>query len=1311
MSNEVFIDLKVNENEVLETLNRVIDPVSALDDIAGNINNSIQVQIDKFIILGNTATINLQAVVIQYDAVSSASRKAEKATDAYAKSLGFVDKNDVAEKIKKMTNALAENADQYKKNPKLIDPLIKELEKLKVQAKQTGQDVGDAFKEQEEKIRAAKEETREFSNEHKAMATVLGISNNTFYKFAKAMDEFGKNLTKVAGGGKIVVGMLEDLDWVSKETAKSLNKIMDGIGQMAKGFSQLASNPITGTLNIIGGAIKSLTTLFGLFNDDAVGEAIDRERDYIQISEEMEKKIRKLEETLGDTHAAVSMLMADIIKEAHIHENNFDHYAKRVGEILSDFDNRKLSMYQVQESMGKAFNQLIAKAKKLGTEGSRELLNLIRDVRTRGFDIAQIQDYVNKKLEQGKNALKTYLSTFTGIGDAEKKIKALYAELESGNLTVTQALEKFRELETINAGLGKSAADVANNWDFMQAAALSTFKALKDNGKSVIQVVGEMGGELNQLALLAQQNNLEISGGLKDLTDLSGFIKQNEQLAKRIDATNQMMTALGDTAYFTADDFSSFSTNTLSQFDQLIAAGANEKQALMMLAPQMENLIKYADSYGFAIDDQTRALIDKARVEGVLNKKTISDSEKQVRLLESLVQLLGGEIPYAVDQLGGHVSGVMDDSINQTGQFRDNLDQLGQTSIEIDVNTEDAMREAAGLESEIDSMTGPALTAELDIEPAQLSLETLKNDFQSIDVVSIMAESVGNSFEEMISGADQFGIRGTGAMLQVIQNAVKLKRKGLEIPEVFEYLNENLTKGAEAFSNYFDTFDAKSVMKDIMELESKLQAPGLSKEDTEKIRDELKLKSDLLGDTTKDFKKNYKLLQSSLLSTITGMKKAGNTDAEIVRAMGEDIEILGRLAEENGLKIRDSFSNMLEMKSFAEDNDVLLQRIESTTQMMTALGETANLTENNFKQFARKANKNFETLKEDLEARGMESNEALKLMVPQLENIIKYSEMYGFKINKNTQSLIDQAENQKLLNQESMTDSQKQISLLESLVTLLGGDIPYAAEQMTETVTESMTASSENTVKLKETMEAVKIPDLAFTVETAEAIVCTGELQGTLDAVQMETIKASLDKEHAQTKAKKFKDKLDAIHIKPLTAALEKETASTNVDTFQTKLDAITVPRQTLKASWNIDEFPKHSLPRKFKVPIDWDFPKFPSIPGYASGTGGWIEVDKPTLFIAGEGGEKEYMNIIPHSKLSSPEDAPRAASHPEPLFPRNIRPYQPNRTESNTYNEYFIFENINLHTENGEDAVRDFMAAFKNNKLGVKTLIRKSVR
>ncbi len=223
--------------------------------------------------------------------------------------------------------------------------------------------------------------------------------------------------------------------------------------------------------------------------------------------------------------------------------------------------------------------------------------------------------------------------TFTDTTAIQDEISAINDKLLQSNISTEEATKLNAELLEKQGEMQLATSDIADNWDFMSAAALSTFNAMRESVMTFIESMTAMGPQLADLSEMATASGIEISGGLKEMTDMAAFMEQNDQLVTRIDATNQMMVALGDSAFMTQKDFTNFSTNAMSQFDQLIAAGASEQQALMMLGPQLDNLIKYHNSREFAIDEETEALIRKAREEGALNNKSLTEGERQIQPL------------------------------------------------------------------------------------------------------------------------------------------------------------------------------------------------------------------------------------------------------------------------------------------------------------------------------------------------------------------------------------------------------------------------------------------------------------------------------------------------------------------------------------------------------------------------------------------------------------------------------------------------------------------------------------------------------
>jgi len=690
-------DLNDETSNLVDTINKNADAFSNNEAKAKLMKDEVQKQLDKYKEMGIDVPQALQDVATKYEVVDTATREAKAAADEYASSLGFVKKEDVTTELDKMTKALTDNAEQYKNNPDMIQGMLDKMAELEKQAKQAGITLPDSYNKEKKalidvktevdnnaasakKLKEEKEKLKEKIDKltpvQKALGDLFGISDEKMVKLNETAGKLGGTLTDISGHGKEVLGFLESTGIVSGETAEALGGLLDGVGQVGAGFTELATNPIGGAMKILGGVVKTVTNIFKLFSGDGVGEAIDREREMIDISEEMEKKIRDLEDALGDTHAATSMLMGEIIAEAEINEGNFANYAQRTRDILADLDSGALSIGETQQAMGSAFNELLGDAQRLGTEGSKEMIALIGDVRSRGLEVAEMQDYVNEKLDAGVSALQSYLGTFADSGAIQEQIAALNAELASGTLTAEEAMAKQEELTLKQQELSTATADVTANWDFMQVAAMSTFHALEAQGHSFVEIVGMMQDQLSGIGQMAQANGLQVSEGLQAMTNLSSFVTQHEDLATRIDSTRVMMESLGDSAFLTGNDFAMFAEQTGLQFEQIMANTTDQEMALRLISPALEDLIKYSESYGYQIDENTQALIDQAREEGVLAKETHTDQEVTNRLLLSIAEAWGAHIPAGLKKFGEEFDASMAGVQGKTREFQDSLSDV-----------------------------------------------------------------------------------------------------------------------------------------------------------------------------------------------------------------------------------------------------------------------------------------------------------------------------------------------------------------------------------------------------------------------------------------------------------------------------------------------------------------------------------------------------------------------------------------------------------------------------------------------------------
>lgn len=573
--------------------------------------------------------------------------------------VGDVSKNmdflaDAEKNVKTHTDAL--NKALGSLNSDAIDNLDKESEKLIKTITRSS----DAFKDNAAKSHLAKKAIEEQLDKYKKLGITApdslkklgqqyGVLSNKKAKFGAALTIAGKAMQAISKIGTEVVGVLQDFGVMSNRTAKQAKEFLGGIGEIGSGLAQIATNPVGGAIAIIGGALKAGVAAWKYFSEMGIRSAIDKEREFIDISEETEDKIIELAKKIDDTHAATSMFMDEIINNAKINIGNFDQYAIRTTEIVDDLERGAMTAAQAQESMGKAFTAILAKAKDLGTKGSKSMIAMIQRVRQSGLQVAEIQDYVNSKLGEGANALKDYLSTFdTKALSAD--IRKIGHQLAANDITVYKSIELSGQLRQKQEELSQATSEVVENWGFMQNATSAMFSAYQSEGKSFIETTRLMGEQLNQLEGIAADNGLAISGALKEVVDLSSFIKQNETLATRVEATNKIMTSLGDTAYLTGSMFNSFADQANIQFQTLIRNGATEEQALAMLAPQLNKLNEYASTYNLTLDAQTSKLIAKGRAAGVVANQETEIFNRMNDLLYAIAVKLQADIPKSAEQ-------------------------------------------------------------------------------------------------------------------------------------------------------------------------------------------------------------------------------------------------------------------------------------------------------------------------------------------------------------------------------------------------------------------------------------------------------------------------------------------------------------------------------------------------------------------------------------------------------------------------------------------------------------------------------------
>jgi DNA-binding ferritin-like protein len=262
-----------------------------------------------------------------------------------------------------------------------------------------------------------------------------------------------------------------------------------------------------------------------------------------------------------------------------------------------------------------------------GLEGSREMWDLMREMEEEGMEVAEVQDYIAEKIQKGISALNNYYN---------------YAATSQ---------ERF------------------NN---AQVYTLAMFSALIAQGATFIEAVLEMQDEFQRLAEIVSEMGYETAAAFDFLLDFSEWIEANQDLVNAAQAVGDILDSVFESGIYNLTQLQAIiytvGADLYDMFYGAIGAGATREEAWALIIPQLNDLIYYSQEYGLKIDQQTAELIAAAQAEGYLTELMIPVEEKQVWLLEEILLVLGGTIPY--------LSGIFDNTLS--GKFPGLPDEGGE---------------------------------------------------------------------------------------------------------------------------------------------------------------------------------------------------------------------------------------------------------------------------------------------------------------------------------------------------------------------------------------------------------------------------------------------------------------------------------------------------------------------------------------------------------------------------------------------------------------------------------------------------------
>jgi TP901 family phage tail tape measure protein len=432
--------------------------------------------------------------------------------------------------------------------------------------------------------------------------------------------------TLAIGAGKVIGNMAE--------------KALSGLGAMAGPVGSLIGS-------IAGSLISGLGKLFGIKSkaqkeaEKAKKEAEELKRQVASIqksykslgdiTEATAKKIAELTKQYNKQTATI-MTLTDVMNDAGISMKNLQGYVTKMTQALRDMASGTVDVQKGMDAIGSAFNALITWAQKFDKEGTKALISFMQYLRKIGVSIAEVDAYVFGALEKGAGGLKSMVESVGGSGYKQlityrDEIKTLGEEVDklsmskiSERAAQREYLQKKAQLEELRKKYDdlktSLASGLAPELERVSRLTVAMFSSFIQQGKSMSETFALMGDSL--VALRDKYTELGLTGGaaIEDLFKLVDIQKANEGLFEGLEGTRQLLKALGDTGFLTAESLADLATQATGYYDKLISAGLDPKQAMAMVSPTLSDLAYYAEQYGLKLDAGTEMLIAQAKLAG-----------------------------------------------------------------------------------------------------------------------------------------------------------------------------------------------------------------------------------------------------------------------------------------------------------------------------------------------------------------------------------------------------------------------------------------------------------------------------------------------------------------------------------------------------------------------------------------------------------------------------------------------------------------------------------------------------------------------
>jgi len=347
------------------------------------------------------------------------------------------------------------------------------------------------------------------------------------------------------------------------------------------------------------------------------------------LSDETVKKIQEDAKKLNLTIKQASLLnISTAIDDTGKAASTF---APQVKDLIKGIADGSIPAKEGLDELAKSFGAVADEALKAGRVGDRALVGIIKQSRASGVESPEIKAFVSDQLDSAAAGFDKFAALFK---------KQTQEEIDKLG---EKGAEAFKGLSD------EAVKKLANDTGTIFGA---VFNSLVSE-KGIVAAVDQMKGSFDVLRkrltdTLGEDAVNKILGPFGAAFDTLG----NEKLRpifEGIDGLTQAMKGLANAGFLTTDQFTAMQKATSTLFDEAIAAGADQKTALLSIAPSIQAAISAAEEFGVPLDENTQRLKAQAEANGIAFK---TDPQRaMLDVLVSIADVMGAKIPESVKKM------------------------------------------------------------------------------------------------------------------------------------------------------------------------------------------------------------------------------------------------------------------------------------------------------------------------------------------------------------------------------------------------------------------------------------------------------------------------------------------------------------------------------------------------------------------------------------------------------------------------------------------------------------------------------------